>query len=75
VAQFRCYLFDNDRRVIGVEPISALALPRAVTQGILAAVARQAATFELWHGDRCVYSHASPLDPQPPSPGQPTGTR
>lgn len=73
VAEFRCYLLDRNRKVMAIETIRALALPRAVTKGILAAVARQAATFELWRNNLCVYTYdlpsATPVPPQPtPSP-------
>lgn len=60
MAEFRCYLLDSDREVMAVEVIRALTLPRAVTKGILAAVMRQATTFELWRNDFCVYAHQSP---------------
>jgi len=70
VAEFRCYLLDRNRKVMAIESIRALALPRAVTKGILAAVARQAATFELWRNNLCVYTYDLP-DP-PPAGTQPT---
>lgn len=57
MAEFRCYLLDRNRKVMAVDIVRALALPRAVTKGILAAAARQAAAFELWRGDLCVYTH------------------
>jgi len=57
MAEFRCYLLDGDRKVMAVETIRALALPRAVTKGILAAVARHATTFELWRDELRVYAH------------------
>ena len=63
VAEFRCYLLDHDRKVIAVETIRALALPRAVTKGILATVARRATTFELWRDDFCVYAHEATVAP------------
>ena len=59
MAEFRCYLLDGDRKVMAVETIRALTLPRAVTKGIFAAVTREAATFELWRNDFCVYAHQS----------------
>ena len=71
MAEFRCYLLDRNRKVIAIETIRALALPRAVTKGILAAVARQAAIFELWRDNLCVYTHdlpnPSPARPWPPA--------
>lgn len=57
MAEFRCYLLDRNRKVMAVDIVRALALPRAVTKGILAAVARQAATFELWRNNLCVYTY------------------
>lgn len=70
VAEFRCYLLDRNRKVVAIETIRALALPRAVTKGILAAVARQAATFELWRNNLCVYTYDLPNTP--PAGTQPT---
>lgn len=70
VAEFRCYLLDRNRKVVAIETIRALALPRAVTKGILAAVARQAATFELWRNNLCVYTYDLPS--APPAQTQPT---
>lgn len=61
VADFRCYLLDRNRKVIAIKTIRALALPRAVTKGILAAVARQAATFELRRNNLCVYTYEKPV--------------
>lgn len=63
VAEFRCYLLDGNRKVMAVEGITALTLPRAVTKGILASVMRQAETFELWRNDRCVYAHQTAITP------------
>ena len=63
-AEFRCYLRDGNRQVMAIETIRALALPRALTKGILAAVARQAATFELWRNNLCVYTYELP-NPSP----------
>ena len=60
VAEFRCYLLDQNRKVMAIETIRALALPRAVTKGILAAAARQATTFELWRNNLCVYTYEPP---------------
>ncbi|MDE1904444.1 MAG: hypothetical protein KGI46_11350 [Alphaproteobacteria bacterium] len=70
MAEFRCYLLDRNRKVVAIETIRALALPRAVTKGILAAVARQAATFELWRNNLCVYTYDLPS--APPAQTQPT---
>ena len=74
MAEFRCYLLDRNRKVMAIESIRALALalPRAVTKGILAAVARQAAIFELWRNNLCVYTYDLPS----PAPGrtQPTAS-
>lgn len=63
VAEFRCYLLDRSRKVMAVETICALALPRAVTKGILAAAARHATTFELWRDNLCVYTYEVPNTP------------
>lgn len=60
VAESRCYLLDRNRKVMAIETIRALARPRAVTKGILAAVARQAATFKLWRNNLCVYTYELP---------------
>jgi len=65
VAEFRCYLLDGDRKVMAVEAIRALTLPRAVTKGILATVMRQAETFELWRNELCVYVHHQAIAPAP----------
>lgn len=70
MAEFRCYLLDRNRKVMAIETIRALALPRAVTKGILAAVAREAATFELWRSNLCVYTYDLPSTP--PAGTQPT---
>ncbi len=40
MAEFHCYLLDRNRKVMAVDIVHALALPRAVTKGILAAAAR-----------------------------------
>ncbi|MGH7001235.1 MAG: hypothetical protein ACREEA_06990 [Stellaceae bacterium] len=48
---------------MAIETIRALALPHAVTKGILAAVARHATTFELWRNNLCVYSYELPSTP------------
>jgi len=40
VAEFCCYLLVQNRKVMAIETIHALAPPRAVTKGILAMVAR-----------------------------------
>lgn len=72
MAEFRCYLLGLDRKVMAVETIRALALPRAVTKGILAAVARRATTFELWRNDLCVYTYELPSPP--PAQTQPTAS-
>lgn len=48
VADFRCYLLDRNRKVIAIK-------------GILAAVARQAATFELRRNNLCVYTYEKPV--------------
>lgn len=68
MAEFRCYLLDGDRKVMAVETIRALALPRAVTKGILAAVARHATTFELWRDELCVYAHEAMIVPPAAKP-------
>lgn len=65
VAEFRCYLLDSNRKVIAVESVRALTLPRAVTKGILAGVMRRATAFELWRNDLCVYVHETALAPPP----------
>ncbi|MGH6967712.1 MAG: hypothetical protein ACREEL_06070 [Stellaceae bacterium] len=65
MAEFRCYLLDGDRKVMAVESVRSLTLPRAVTKGILAGVMRRATTFELWRNDLCVYVHQTPLVPPP----------
>lgn len=70
MAEFRCYLLDYNRKVMAVETIRALALPRAVTKGILAAVARHATTFELWRNNLCVYTYELPS--APPARTRPT---
>lgn len=57
LADFRCYLLDGDRKVMAVEPVRALSLRRAITKGILIMTTRQAAGFELWRDDLCVYRH------------------
>ncbi|HVA34694.1 MAG TPA: hypothetical protein VNG52_00530 [Stellaceae bacterium] len=57
MAEFRCYLLDSNRKVMAIEALRALTLPRAVTKGILATVMRHAETFELWRNDLCVYVH------------------
>lgn len=72
MAEFRCYLLDRNRKVMAIETIRALALPRAVTKGILAAGARQAATFELWRNNLCVYTYELPSPP--PAPTRPTAS-
>jgi hypothetical protein len=65
VAEFRCYLLDGNRKVMAVESIRALTLPRAMTKGILATVFRRAETFELWRNDLCVYVHHAAIAPAP----------
>lgn len=67
VVEFRCYLLDRNRKVVAIKTIPALALPRAVTKGILAAVACQAVTFELWHNNLCVYTYDLPSAPTAPT--------
>lgn len=66
MAEFRCYLLDGDRKVMAVETIRTLTLPHAVTKGILAAVARHAATFELWRDELCIYAHGA-MTAHPPT--------
>ena len=65
MAEFRCYLLDGNRKVMAVEVIRTLTLPRAVTKGILATVMRRAETFELWRNDLCVYIHNAVIAPAP----------
>lgn len=65
MAEFRCYLLDGNRKVMAIEAIRALTLPRAVTKGILASVMRRAETFELWRNDLCVYVHHAAIAPAP----------
>ncbi len=57
---------------MAIETIRTLALPRAVTKGILAAVARHAATFELWRNNLCVYTYELPSPP--PARARPTAS-
>ncbi|MDE2227689.1 MAG: hypothetical protein KGL11_01430 [Alphaproteobacteria bacterium] len=64
MAEFRCYLLGSDRKVMAIESIRALTLPRAVTKGILAMVMRRAATFELWRSDLCIYVYQPPEVPR-----------
>jgi hypothetical protein len=75
MAEFRCYLLDGNRKVMATEVVRALTLPHAVTKGILAAVTRRAATFELWRDDRCIYVHQTAITPPPAAATSPTVRR